>query len=100
MTPSPYKQRRAEQPEPGGHAPEAPRRPGRAATARQQGQDAALAVVVGAQDERQVLEDHHQRQRPEHQRQDAEDVAGVAATPCSAVKHSLTAYSGEVPMSP
>ena len=50
---------------------------------RQQREDAALAVVVGAHDERQVLDGDDHRQRPEDQRQDAEHVLGVGATPCS-----------------
>jgi hypothetical protein len=41
---------------------------------RQQRQDAALAVVVGAQHEHDVFERDHQHQRPEDQRHDAEDV--------------------------
>jgi hypothetical protein len=37
---------------------------------------AAFAVVVGAQDQGHVLERDHHRQRPEHQAQDAQDVLG------------------------
>ncbi len=40
-----------------------------------QGEDAALAVVVGAHDEAEVLDRHHHDQRPEHERQDAEQIA-------------------------
>ena len=42
-----------------------------------EGEDAALPVVVGLQDERQVLEGHHQQHRPEHQREHADDVGLV-----------------------
>ena len=49
---------------------------------RDQRQDAALALVVGAHHEQQVLDRHRDDQRPEDQRQHAEDVAGV--TPGSA----------------
>ena len=60
---------------------------------RDQRQDAAFAVVVGAHDEQDVLERDDDRQRPEDQRQHAEHVAlrrrGSAccageAPPCSA----------------
>ena len=46
---------------------------------RQQRQDAALAVIVGAQDENDVFERHHQHQRPEDERDDAEDFGGCRA---------------------
>ena len=41
---------------------------------RRQRHDAALAAVVGAHDERDVLDRHHQRDRPEHERDHAVDV--------------------------
>ena len=44
---------------------------------RHQGQDAALALVVGAHDDHHVLHRDHQQQRPYDQRQDAEHVALV-----------------------
>jgi hypothetical protein len=43
---------------------------------RQHGDQAAFAVVVGTQDQHHVLERRPRRQRPEHQRQDAQDVVG------------------------
>jgi hypothetical protein len=66
---------------------------------RQHRDQAAFAVVVGAQDQHHVLERHDHGQRPEHQRQDAQDVLGVSGTrPCA--NTSFSAYSGLVPMSP
>ncbi len=41
---------------------------------REQGEDPALAVVVRAHDEREVLDGDHQQERPDDQRQDAQDV--------------------------
>src|SRR5207248_3482968 len=46
----------------------------RAPGERGQGHDAALAVVVGAEDEPDVLDRHDQRDRPEDHRDDAVDV--------------------------
>jgi hypothetical protein len=43
---------------------------------REQGEDAALAAVVGPHHEGEVLHDHDAHERPEHQRQHAEDVLG------------------------
>src|SRR5438105_916105 len=40
-------------------------------------EDAALALVVGAHDEDEVLDDDDQRQRPEEQRNDAEHRARI-----------------------
>jgi hypothetical protein len=40
----------------------------------EQREDPPLAVVVGAHDEREVLQRHDHRQRPEHERQNAEHV--------------------------
>ena len=48
---------------------------------REQRQDAALAAVVGAQDERDVLEGDHEVQRPEHERQHAEHVLARGREP-------------------
>ena len=42
----------------------------------QQRQDAAFAIVIGAQDEDDVFERDHHHQRPEDQRDDPEDVGG------------------------
>jgi hypothetical protein len=56
---------------------------------RQQRQDAALAVVVGAHDEGHVLGRHHQRQRPEQQRQHAEQVGRVQRRPVRAAEAFL-----------
>ena len=39
-------------------------------------EDAAFAAVVGAHDQRHVLQRHHDHQRPEDDRQDAHDVRG------------------------
>jgi hypothetical protein len=41
---------------------------------RHQGQDPALAVVVGPHDEQQVLDADDDDQRPENEREDTEDV--------------------------
>ena len=41
----------------------------------EEGEDAALAAVVGPQNEADVLHGHHEQQRPDDQRQDAVDVA-------------------------
>jgi hypothetical protein len=41
---------------------------------RRQREDAAFAAVVGPHDQRDVLERHHDDQRPQERRQDAEDV--------------------------
>ena len=43
---------------------------------RQQRQDAAFAIVVGAQNEDDVFERDHRHQRPEDQRHHPEDVGG------------------------
>ena len=43
---------------------------------RQHGDQPAFAVVVGAQDQQHILDRHHHRQGPEHQRQHAVDVLG------------------------
>jgi hypothetical protein len=43
---------------------------------RHQGQDAALAVIVGAEDEGQVLDGDDEDQRPGDEREDAEDIGG------------------------
>jgi hypothetical protein len=48
--------------------------PDRALRQRQQRQRAALAAVVGAQDEHDVFEGDDQRQRPDEQRNDAHDL--------------------------
>ena len=44
---------------------------------RQQGEDAALAVVVGPHDNQEVFHRHHEDERPEHQRKDPEDAFGA-----------------------
>ena len=44
---------------------------------RQQRQDAALAIVIGAQDEDDVFERDHHHQRPEDQRYHPDDVGSV-----------------------
>ena len=68
---------------------------------RDQRQDAALALVVGAHDEEQVLDRDRDDERPEDQRQDAEHVVGASPeSACVPEKHSRSAYSGLVPMSP
>src|SRR5262245_16880079 len=51
-----------------------PRTIGNSLHQRQQRQDSAFAVVVGAQDEDDVFERHHRHQRPEDERDDPEDV--------------------------
>ena len=56
------------------HQSVAPARPGPLGE-RHQRHHAALAAVVGPQDVGHVLERHHQRDRPENQRQDAQHVA-------------------------
>ena len=43
---------------------------------RQQRENTPLAVVVGAQHEKQILDAHHHEQRPEDQRKNAEHVFG------------------------
>ena len=60
----------------------------RALQQRQQGDDAALAAVVGAQDEKRVLDRDDEDQRPQDQRHHAEDgvirqrsAMGVGASP-------------------
>ena len=63
-------ERRAEEPE----RDECRGPPGRGTQERHEGEDASLAAVVGLHDEGEVLEDDHQQERPQHQRQDAEDV--------------------------
>jgi len=67
-------QRRAEQSERHGNAPRGRRQLVIRQHARHQRHDAALATVVGTQDQRHVLERDDHDQRPEHQRQDAEHV--------------------------
>jgi hypothetical protein len=66
---------------------------------RQHGDQAALAVVVGAQHQHHVLERDDDRQRPEEDGQDAVDVVGRERHMAGA-KHLLDAYSTLVPMSP
>jgi hypothetical protein len=46
---------------------------------RQQGEDPPLTVVVGLHDEGQILDRDHHDERPEHQREDAEQVGGDEA---------------------
>jgi hypothetical protein len=67
---------------------------------REHGDEAALAVVVRAQDERDVLQRDDDRQRPEHQRQDAQHVVRASAAHGPSAKTSFSAYRGLVPMSP
>jgi hypothetical protein len=43
----------------------------------QQGEDAPLAMVVGAHDEAQILDGHHHDQRPQHERQNSVQVGGA-----------------------
>ena len=45
---------------------------------RQQGENSALAVVVGTHDEDQVLDRDHEDECPEHERQNSEQVGGNA----------------------
>ena len=54
----------------------------RALRQRHQRERAAFAVVVGAQQEEDVFQRDDERQRPEDQRQDAEDFGLVTAPPC------------------
>ena len=59
----------------------------RALDQRDQGHDPALAVVVGAHDERHVLDRDDHRDRPEDQRDDAEDgCSRPGSRPCSGAK--------------
>ena len=68
---------------------------------RDQGHDPALAVVVRAHDERHVLDRDDDRDRPEHERDDAVDAGlGRADRVVSTAKTVCSAYSGLVPMSP
>ena len=53
---------------------------------RHQREDAAFALVVRAHDEDQVLDRNQQRERPEDQRQDAEDVLARGRDAVRAVK--------------
>jgi hypothetical protein len=63
------------------HQPENPRRRiRRAQRQRRQRHDAALAPVVGAHDEEDVLQRDGDRQRPEDQRQDSEDGASLSGS--------------------
>ncbi len=57
------------------HAARAALRVAVGAQQREQREDPALAAVVGAQHEDHVLERDHEHQRPEDEREDAEDVA-------------------------
>ena len=79
MTPSPKKIAVPKMPS----TSSAPAQPGRSATAvrgqRQHRDQAAFAVVVGAQDQQHVLQRDDDRQRPEDQRQHAEDVVAASA---------------------
>ena len=61
-------------------------RVGRRGTPRQRGQrhGAALALVVGTQDEHHVLERHHPQQRPQDQRQDPQHAIMVDRHPITA----------------
>ena len=88
MTPSPIEHRRAEQAD--HHQRAAQRRP---VLHRHRGQgqhrdQAAFAVVVGAQDQQHVLQRDDDRHRPEDQRQHAEDVV-VRGRHVAAVEHFL-----------
>gem|GEM_PF-5908997 len=56
---------------------------------RSQGHGAALALVVGAQDEHHVLERHHPQQRPEDQRQDPQYAVMVDRHPITTGKDFL-----------
>ena len=68
---------------------------------RQKRQDPAFAAVVGPHDAEDVLEGDDEIERPEDQREHAENVVRWSAECCAGpVKHSLSAYSGLVPMSP
>jgi hypothetical protein len=67
-------QRGAEQAEQDHRLPLAAANPLIGEDAGHQRHDAALALVVGAQDQRHVLERDHDDQRPEHQREDAQHV--------------------------
>jgi hypothetical protein len=80
------------------HAAIQPMRPlglGDAARLGHQGEqrhDAALTLVVGPHDEREVLDRHDHDQRPEHQRQQPQHVlVRSGLTPCGSVTHSLSA---------
>ncbi|SPU76695.1 Uncharacterised protein [Brucella suis] len=42
---------------------------------RHERENAAFAVIVGAQHEQDIFDRHHQRQRPEDERNDAENIA-------------------------
>jgi len=55
----------------------------------EQREQAPFPLVVGAHDEEHVFEAHHQHQRPEHQRQHAEDVRLVGGERVVAVKAGL-----------
>ncbi|MNJ33482.1 hypothetical protein D3C77_281680 [compost metagenome] len=61
---------------------------------RGQGHDAALALVVGAQDEQHVLDRDHPDQRPEDQRQDTQHAVMVDRHPIVAGKHLLEGIQG------
>ncbi len=68
---------------------------------RRQREDAALALVVGPHDDRDVLDRDDDQQRIDDQRQHAEDVlVGGRRRSAMPKKHSRSAYSGLVPMSP
>ena len=59
---------------------------------REEREDAALALVVGAHDEGEVLDDDDERERPEDEREDAEDVrVRDARRRAARVKHSFIA---------
>ncbi|MCY1365508.1 hypothetical protein D9M69_523550 [compost metagenome] len=66
----------AQQPDPAPHPGPGLGPRDRVARQRLQRQDAALAVVVGAQHEHHVLERHHEHQAPEDQREQAQHRVG------------------------
>ena len=74
--------------------------PLRGITQRGEGEDAALAVVVGAHHEQQVLDRDDDDQRPEHDRRDAVGVGLGRPSRSACSNDSRNAYSGLVPMSP
>ena len=67
---------------------------------RRQRQDAALTLIVGPHDDRDVLDRDDKQQRVDDQREDARTFSCVGGTEWDPKKHSRMAYSGLVPMSP
>ena len=88
MTPSP-KNRQAPAMPTSASARAHPGARGDALRQRHQRQDAALAAVVGAHDQRHVFDRHDQHQRPEDQRQDAQDLRRVIGTSAKSARLAL-----------